>query len=78
MKATSSAPEEIVAQAGTGAESGSYTLSVSQLATAQSLATDAFADADVALGVGVLRLTIDTTSVDIEVGTEVDLVARRA
>jgi flagellar hook-associated protein 2 len=71
MKATSSVPEQISASAGTGAEAGRYTLSVSQLATAQSLATDAFADPDAALGAGVLHVSVGSASVDITVGADV-------
>lgn len=71
MKATSSAPELIVAQAGASAEPASYTLHVTQLATAQSLASDVFADADAALGEGVLTVAIGTQTLDVTLGADV-------
>jgi flagellar hook-associated protein 2 len=44
------------------AEAGSYAVAVDHLATAQSLATDTFTDADAELGVGTLTLTVDGES----------------
>jgi flagellar hook-associated protein 2 len=71
MQASSSLPDVIAASAGSGAEPGRYRLQVSQLASAQSLASAVFADADAAVGEGVLQISVGDTVVDIEVGGDV-------
>jgi flagellar hook-associated protein 2 len=60
----------VTGTASADAESGSYAIAVDHLASAQSLATDTFADADAALGTGTLTLSVNGKTADIEVGTD--------
>lgn len=72
---SSSFPEAVTATASDTAEFGSYLINVSQVAVAQSLATDSgnqFADADASLGEGTLTVTVGDTTVEIELSAEGD------
>lgn len=65
----SSFPEAVSATATNTAEFGNYLINVSQVAVAQSLATDSsnpFADADASLGQGTLTVATGGGSIDIE------------
>jgi flagellar hook-associated protein 2 len=71
LSVTSSDKEAVNATAGEDADPASYLVEVTQIALAQSLATDAqspFADPDVALGAGTLAVTIDGTTVNLAIG----------
>lgn len=61
--ATSSDATRVAARATEGANVGSFQLTVSQLASAQSLASAAFADADAPLGTGELTVSVGGESV---------------
>jgi len=70
LSVTSSDKEAVLGTAAEGAEPASYLIEVVQLARAQSLASDdstPFADADAALGVGTLAITIDGTTVNLAI-----------
>ncbi|MEQ8485048.1 MAG: flagellar filament capping protein FliD [Pseudomonadales bacterium] len=71
MRAVSSDPDRVLATAGADAEPGRYQIQVTRLASAQSLATEPFADADAALGDGVLRIATADASYEFEIGTDV-------
>lgn len=65
----SSFPEAVTATASDTADFSSYLLNVTQVAVAQSLATDAgnlFTDADASLGEGTLTVAVGDTSIEIE------------
>lgn len=69
MSVTSSNADAVTATAGTGADAANYLIGVTQIAVAQSLASDGlnpFADADAALGEGTLTITVDGTTVNLE------------
>lgn len=72
LKATATGSDAVVAaltdRNGLGADAGSYQVQVQRLASAQSLATDAFAAADVPLGTGSMTLRVGDNEVTIEVG----------
>lgn len=57
---------------GAGAEVSNYSVQVTTLASAQSLASDAFASADAPIGSGTWRVTVDGRETAIEVGSGVD------
>ena len=61
----SSLSDAVTGTATDTAELGGYRIAVDQLATAQSLATDTFTDADAELGEGTLTLTVDGQSAEI-------------
>jgi len=66
MKATSASPDAVSATVGGAAVAGVYTVVVHELASAQSLASEAFDDVDAALGEGTLTLTVGDTITEIE------------
>jgi flagellar hook-associated protein 2 len=70
LSVTSGNKDAVTATAGEGADPAAYLIEVTQLAVAQSLATDdaaPFADADAALGVGTLSITVDGTTVNLAI-----------
>ena len=60
----------VTGTASSTAESGSYAIAVDHVASAQSLATSTFADADAALGTGTLTLSVNGQTADIAIGTD--------
>lgn len=71
MRGSSSQAERVAVQVGSGAEAGRYRIEVGALASAQSLASSVFADADATLGEGTLTISVGDESLAIEVGGEV-------
>jgi flagellar hook-associated protein 2 len=72
LAATSSNKDAVTATAGADADVASYLIEVTQLARAQSLASDGqnpFTDPDAALGEGTLSITIDGTTVNLAIAT---------
>jgi flagellar hook-associated protein 2 len=70
LSVTSSNKDAVTGAAAEGADPATYLIEISQLAVAQSLASDdatPFADADAALGVGTLSMTIDGTTVNLAI-----------
>jgi flagellar hook-associated protein 2 len=70
LAVTSSNKEAVTATAGTDADVASYLIEVTQLARAQSLASDGsspFVNADAALGEGTLSITVDGTTVNLAI-----------
>jgi len=70
LAVTSSNKEAVTATAGTDADVASYIIEVTQLARAQSLASDGsspFVDANAALGEGTLSITVDGTTVNLAI-----------
>ncbi|HEX6993027.1 MAG TPA: flagellar filament capping protein FliD [Gammaproteobacteria bacterium] len=66
MKATSASPDAVSVTAGGAPVVGVYNVVVHELASAQSLASEAFDDIDAALGEGTLTLTVGDTVTEIE------------
>jgi flagellar hook-associated protein 2 len=66
LRTTQSGPEVVTATLGNLADRATYQLSVTQLASAQSLASELFLDPDAALGNGVLTVTVGDTAVEID------------
>ena len=72
LAVTSSNKDAVTATAGTDADVASYLIEVTQLARAQSLASDGsspFADPDAALGEGTLSITVDGTTVNLAIAS---------
>lgn len=66
MKATSASPDAVSVTVGDAPVAGVYNVVVHELASAQSLASEAFDDIDAALGEGTLTLTVGDTVTEIE------------
>ena len=66
MKATSASPDAVSVTAGGAAVAGVYNVVVRELASAQSLASEAFDDVDAPLGEGTLTLTVGDRVTEIE------------
>jgi len=66
MKATSVSPEAVSATAGGAPVAGVYNVVVRELASAQSLASEAFDDIDAPLGEGTLTITVGDTVTEID------------
>jgi flagellar hook-associated protein 2 len=72
LAVTSSNKEAVTATAGTDADVASYLIEVTQLARAQSLASDGsspFVNVDAALGEGTLSITVDGTTVNLAIAS---------
>lgn len=72
LAVTSSNKDAVTATAGTDADVASYLVEVTQLARAQSLASDGatpFTDADAGLGEGTLAITVDGTTVNLAIAS---------
>ncbi len=70
LAVTSSNKDAVTGTAAEGADPASYLIEITQIAVAQSLASDdatPFADADAALGVGTLSITVDGTTVNLAI-----------
>ncbi len=74
LRTRATGPETLVVTLGAAAERASYQLRVTELASAQSLATELFADADAPLASGVLGVSVGDQSVEIDLsGGDVSL-----
>lgn len=67
-RATSSNPQVVVASAAAGATPGTYTVTVSSMASTHQVSTDTFADKDAQVfGTGTLTVTVGTSSTEVTV-----------
>lgn len=68
VRATSSNPQVVVTSAAPGAAPGSYTVTVTRLASTHQVSTDTFADKDAQVfGTGTLTVTVGTSSTEVTV-----------